>query len=318
MDFAATLLQNGVVVMPVFNQHDLQLYNNAFWQTVKSFPEYKDPQNAIYIQDSFGALGNPSSFHNPVVRHIRTNIMFRAVPLFSSIAGEKKLEQLIDRMSIRRQGTTIGKESWHRDQGPASPGDVIFGGWINLDLENEQRFSCIPGSHIIRTDVTGFVKETPVDESQKKIYSIPSGHWIVFYQNILHEVLPGKTKFTSIRLYTGFRLTDSDVSLYNEEATLKDQGVITHLPGGGVVPMYTANHLRFHAEKTITWSQNTFQPQCLETKTTPKLGQFIVVHRIMRSLREYNLPLYPEYTEEEKSVLRPARKWEIVGQQLAF
>lgn len=115
---------------------------------VRTFPEYLSPENpsTIFVQGAFGALGNPASFHNPVVRHLRTNMMFRAINLFGPIAGEKKLEQLINRMSIRRQGTSLGKESWHRDQDQCLPGDFIFSGWVNLDLQNEQRFSCIPGS----------------------------------------------------------------------------------------------------------------------------------------------------------------------------
>lgn len=315
MEFTQTLLRDGVAVVPAFNPQDLQLYYTAFWQVVRSFPEYQTPENAINVLGAFGALSNPASFHNPVVRHIRINIMSRAVSLFSHIAGNKRLEQLIDRMSIRRQGTTLGKETWHRDQATTLPGDHIFGGWVNLDLQNEQRFSYIPGSHIIRTETSGFARETPVDESQKRIYTVPPGHWIVFFQNILHEVLPGKVRFDSIRLYLGWRLTDSDASLYNEEAALRDQGV-THLPAGPLPTMFAPNHLSFHAQNTIAWSQNTFKPQCLELKNTPKLGQFIVVHRIMRSLREYNLPMYSEYTQEELSVLRPARQWQIAGQQI--
>lgn len=80
--------------------------------------------------------------------------------------------------------------------------------------------------------------------------------------------------------------------------------------------MFSPNHLSFHAQNTIVWSQSTFKVQCFELKNTPKLGQFIVVHKIMRNLREYNLPLYPDYTIEELSVLRPARQWRIAQQEL--
>jgi hypothetical protein len=322
MDYAQVLLKDGVVVIPAFNTDDLQLYNTAFWKCVNEFPEYQD-NTQIKVLGAFGALGNPASFHNPVVRHIRINMMTRAINLFSpftTLAGckEKNLEQLIDRMSIRKQGTTLGKETWHRDQANSPLGDMIFGGWVNLDLTNEQRFSCIPGSHLSSIDEreTGFARETQVDESQKRIYQIPPGYCIVFFQNILHEVLPGKVKTDSIRLYLGWRLTDSTTPLYNHEIAIRDQGVPSNLPGGGAITMFAPNHLSFHAQNTITWSQNTFKPQCLEQKNTLKLGQFTVVHRTMRSLREYNLPLYLEYTQEELSVLQPAKEWTICGMNL--
>lgn len=321
MEYAQTLLKDGVVVIPAFNTNDLRLYNTASWKCVSEFPEYQD-NVTIFTLGAFGALGNPASFHNPVVRHIRINMMSRAVNLFSfftTLTGckGKNLEQLIDRMSIRKQGTTLGKETWHRDQANSPQGDMIFGGWVNLDLTNEQRFSCIPGSHVSRSSIeVGFARETQVDESQKRIYQIPPGYCIVFFQNILHEVLPGKIRFDSIRLYLGWRLTDSTISLYNHEVAIQDQGVPSNLPGGGPITMFAPNHLSFHAQNTITWSQNTFKPQCLEQKNTPKLGQFIIVHKTMKSLREYNLPLYPEYTQEELSILHPAKEWTICGMNL--
>lgn len=122
MDYAKALLQDGVAVIPAFTQEDIKIYHTAFWETVRGFPEYinpADPSN-IFVGSlaSDGALSNPASFHNPVVRHLRINMMFRAVPLFSELnrltSRELNLEQLIDRMSIRRQGTTLSKETWHR------------------------------------------------------------------------------------------------------------------------------------------------------------------------------------------------------------
>lgn len=319
MDYTQILIRDGVVVVPAFDMKDVTLYNSAFWQTVQSFPEYLD--TSITVQGAFGALGNPASFHNPVVRHIRMNMMFRAVPILKGLAGraspEKNIEQLVDRMSIRRRGTTLGKETWHRDVSPAPPGDVILGGWVNLDTEGIQRFSCIPGSHVSQSSQTGFVKETSVDETKKRVYTIPPGHWIVFYQNILHEVLPGKVQFDSIRLFVGFRLTSTDQPLFNHDRELREQGVM-HLPSGQMPTMWSPNHLAFHSKTVIPWSQSTFKPQCLEVKNTPKLGEFIIVHKVMHSLTEYGLPLYPEYSQEELSILRPAREWTLSGIGLTY
>ena len=46
----------------------------------------------------------------------------------------RQLELLFDRFSIRRVGTATSAESWHRDVGGKAPGDIIYGGWLNLDL----------------------------------------------------------------------------------------------------------------------------------------------------------------------------------------
>lgn len=87
---------------------------------------------------------------------------------------------------------------------------------------------------------------------------------------------------------------------------LSSQGV-PHLPSGPFPTMFAPNHITFHSKTLIEWSK-TFKAQCLETKSSPKLGQYIVIHKVMHSLKEYNLPMYPEYTQEELSILTPTRK----------
>src|SRR5580692_4103087 len=96
------------------------------------------------------------------------------------------LEQLFDRMCIRRKGTQTSGENWHRDVSAQSlPGDDIFGGWINLDVDRSQYFSCVPGTHVDRdaSQTTGFAKISEDVGVGKEVIEIPPGHWIIFINN---------------------------------------------------------------------------------------------------------------------------------------
>ena len=64
---------------------------------------------------------------------------------------EYLLEQVVDRVMIRRPGDKPVAEMWHRDVAMnAKPTDKIFGGWINLDPHDfePQNFSCVLGSSV--------------------------------------------------------------------------------------------------------------------------------------------------------------------------
>src|SRR4029077_13121294 len=110
-----------------------------------SFREYRrDVDIKKYVGGGFGALGNPSSFHNECVRQLRLRMMMTAVPLFATFESQRpggmpprKLEQLLDRMLYRPPKDKPTAESWHRDisvhleafRGPnIDLADVVFGG----------------------------------------------------------------------------------------------------------------------------------------------------------------------------------------------
>ena len=42
-----------------------------------------------------------------------------------------------------------------------------------------------------------------------------------------------------------------------------------------------------------------------------KNKSYFIVHQHMKSLKEYNLPLYKKYYAHELSILKPAKKWKI-------
>lgn len=177
---------------------------------------------------------------------------------------------------------------------------------MNLDSE-DQYFSCVPSTHVIKTGTPGFVKCKGDYTKDRQTFKIPGGHWIIFHQTLVHEVLSVKQKHDSLRQYVGFRLTKDAQPLFDHDDVMLYQGV-PKIPSGQIPPLYAANHLSYHQQKTITWSEKTFKKECLVEKTNKTtLTKYIVVERFMQSLTDYDFPKYPKYTEGEMKVMRPQK-----------
>lgn len=231
--FALTYRRDGVVVVPC--SAGLSFSRTDFAASQKEFA----PSAERFSLGGFGAMGNPSSFHCPVVRAVRLKAYTETLfPIFQEIWGasvQSYSEVLWDRFSIRYKGTTMTKETWHRDISVKSPGDVILGGWLNLDPAGSppQRFSCVKGNIMQPKDV-GFVRFTKEQaaalEKQKSIVEIPPGHAIFFDQSIAHEVLPVTQTQDSWRVYLSHRITTSSgktqpAALYDKAAIMAEQSV---------------------------------------------------------------------------------------------
>lgn len=305
------LIKDGVVVVPVFtDRKERESINDEFRCTLSTFPEFINPTaDTVFTAEYFGAMSHPSSFHNPFVRKIRRSIMKDAVRVFQH--SSKKLEQLIDRMVVRKKGTKCASEQWHRDVSPSKlEGDTVYGGWVNLDIDNEQGFSCVVGTHFKtgkETKETGFCKFTD-DEKQefkdkKTIVKVPAGCMIIFDQSIVHEILPRTSPIESYRLYTGWRLTEGNLPLHGYDElrdAIKHQGLV-RLPGGEIPFMYAKNTIRFRREVAQKFS-STIKKICREDDG--------LVHRNMRSLKEYEFPMFEKYRREDLELLFPF-KWVI-------
>ncbi|OLQ02246.1 hypothetical protein AK812_SmicGene14935 [Symbiodinium microadriaticum] len=147
---------------------------------------------------------------------------------------------------------------------------------------------------------------------------IAPGYLVIFYQEILHEVPRETLVEDSLRLFVGWRLTESEQSLQDlasqadpgvpdTKALLEAQGVPL-LPSGQWPPMYAKSHLLFWKTGLLSWSDRNVRDSC---KEWTKVGTQMVrlVPRWFRSLRSLGLPLYAGYTEEEESLMRPAAAW---------
>lgn len=305
------------------------IFRDAFVSAMTVFPEFRrdpdDPTRTVdgqlfgekdsnHVMGGFGAFGNPASFHNPFVRNIRIFLRHAVIGFFQDFVERHfdepvLMEQLFDRMCLRPAGTSTTREQWHRDLNPtALDGDVVLGGWINLD-DDPQFFSCAPGTH---HDVvaavqqgSGFQKvQAPV--STEKVV-VPPGHLLIFYQRLLHEVHPRRLKKPSFRQFVCWRITrhpGSTLQRHSIEQIVRDQAV-PRLPSDQIPPIYGKNHASFHLHKPngpISWSARLLQPCCV----TGGMG-----HRFMKSLREYDMPMYRSYDDIETSLLTPQDSWSL-------
>ena len=225
---AQQLVRDGYAVVPLFTRAEVLDWNSRLLAEFKHFPEYVDAEHvSMYVDGGFGALVNPGSFHNPTVRALRVEIAKRTREFFlqgcalmhpSDDMQQWRLEMLMDRLSLRPKGSSTTSESWHRDQSPTK--DTVFGGWVNLDVDRVQHFSCNPRTHHESPGSLGFAALPPqlaaAAASNRTKVEIGSGSWIVFFQNLVHEVTKVKQTADSMRLYVGFRITKSMQPLFVE------------------------------------------------------------------------------------------------------
>ena len=325
MTYAEELQRDGVTVVlnDVFNNPACR---EELLEEAKKFPEFL-PGTEQFAIGGFAALGTPSSFHNMTVRKFREWAMAIVIEkVFSEVIagkrGDWKLEQKIERMTIRQPGETPSAESWHRDEAKimTTPDDVVYGGWINLD-DTPQIFSCVIGSH--RTGVTsngGFVKVSKEEANQIKSQKlstkirIPPGAILIFQENVIHEVLARKLQHRMVRLHTAWRITPGGAKIDDLFQRLESQAIIP-IKSGQIPPMHAKLHWCNWTRKLQKWSLYNLKKRCLQVRTIvskkSKLRgkSFIVAKEHMDSLEELGFPKYPKYSKVEKNMLVPRKSW---------
>lgn len=327
----AVVHNSGLVAAVKDNLH------RRFQETLQALPEYrrdpKDPtKNASgktlrYAMGGFGALGVPSSFHNPLVRDLRSRCMAAVQPVLAEYAGEyflnsatAKIEQLVDRMLYRPAGDKPSAESWHRDQSPdRKDGDLILGGWINLDAKEPQHLCCVPGSHSgVQPSSGGFAPIT--DKKKRAEYKqkardvcVQPGEILLFVQEMVHQVRAKVLKHDMQRLFLGWRITYSaqplQIAAFNQ---LQGQSPVL-LKSGQRPPMYARLHWANWADRLSDWATESLQDSLLCERTflggQRKGERCQIPLRFVHALRCLDLPGfdgYPAYRPEELQMHRPS------------
>lgn len=283
---------------------------------LSTMPEFK-PEYVASLADpsapapqlvggGFAALGNPSSFHLPSVRHYRDishDLMemvlqeyvqlpdFTAThPEFADInLGDVNVSQVMDRILVRCRGQAPTADSWHRDNSPAAndgtrrPRDeqafLVFGGWLNPAVESHgaQKFTCKPGSHahVDKTTALGFDKIT--DEgvlrelnANPTTVDVPPGCILLFHSNILHNVYSVEARADMFRIFLGMYISTSTEALYpgNTAQFLKDMDAFAAMveKSSQVPRMYPILWWSLHIEKLLKFSAEAFDDSMLITK----------------------------------------------------
>jgi hypothetical protein len=305
------LTTRGVMVMPL-PSHIVENFDlNAFLHEQREF-KVSNP-DTMFVMGSFGALANASSQHHPELRKLRLAVYNHMIPIFASAFDGKFVELVPDRFSIRHQDQPISAESWHKDVSAetAPENDDIFGGYLNLDERQTQYFSCVPGTHLEPNPGEGFAKlskeKTKEYNDRKELIAVPPRHIIMFNEKTVHEIARKKIKESkSYRQYFKWRIAENPTYTLGEDvvaSSIENQApfplhAIGNTPNP---PMYGKMHLIHWSDRIAEFSSNMHE-SCLDKPN--KKGQ-VFVKRFMPSLREAGIPMFPEYTHEEREILFP-------------
>lgn len=272
----------------------------------------------------------------------------------------RKFEMIVDRMMLRQKGVAPSAEAPHRDETPirgtykgygremmrtcndpdtfarfktvaensgAEDGDDLFGGWLNLD-DQSQFFNCIKGNFVKRKvfnpeskSSAGFSRLSIKKEDVQSV-EVPPGHILVFFQNLAHEVRNKKAAYNMYRLFTAFRLTNDNDSLFHDFQGLMDNLESVPLKSLQIPPLYAKLHWVCFRHKIIPWSYSTIQKRFL--MTVPEVGinlnkeavegvdgkTILLAPRVLKGLRFICTPAEIEricspYTSKEKAMYFP-------------
>ena len=306
---AQELKINGVSVYPIpaglLQRFDIKKYLHE----QKEYISIDD--NTEFIISNFGAHGNPSSQHHPLVRDFRLE-MFRFVKQSlenDAEFSEKYLQCLPDRFSQRFRKPS--KEAWHKDISidyGVFTNSEILGGWANFD-ETDQFFSCIIGSHLEPAPGEGFAA---LSKDNKKLYKarktlvrIPPGHAISFNEKVTHEIADVKLVGVSRRLYMKYHISSDSKSAFDVEIirkAIQTQGLF-QMNQWNSMPMYEKIHPMFWNAQLVEFGKN-IKPVFL---AKPNKKGNVYVQRYMISLLEAGIGMFPEYREEEIEILFPVK-----------
>ena len=310
---------DGYVIVPI-RDFPLDVVRSEFDAMISSFPEFKDCDisKVVPVGGGFGALGNAGAFHAPFLRRMREIVTFNALEADIFDACGHKIEVLFDRIMFRRKGKTPQKEQIHRDlSAAAKKDDVIYGGWLNLDLV-DQHFHTVPASHDVPNGSGFAIISDPMEKLmyQSRIVRIvvPSGHMLVFNQKLVHEIVATPAKHDMRRVFCAWRITDCDEPLFGESMTSKwinEQGVPL-LKSGQTPRMWPKTYANFSANwgPMEKWSKETFIDELVHDYVvkSSKFGTFTTkrVNPMMESLEQIGKK-YTDYDHHEKALMCPWR-----------
>jgi hypothetical protein len=264
---------------------DVSRERNAILDALDNIPEFKKECKPFGL-GGFGALASPSTFHIRKVQDLRWKAYLAFYDnIFSKLKEEDgyQMEVIIDRLMVRPPYRKPTAEAWHRDEAKgAAHGDVIYGGWVNLD-DTDQYFSCHPGSSTSSNN-GGFRPATATEKEHarlgKKIVPVPPGHLLIFNETMVHEVMSKYRDQTSVRLFVGFRVSRVDSGpLCLHDRMIKDPpkeiskhgqdvDLATKLTTGAIIPLKSGQLPAMYPK--LTWSNKSIYRELTDKSKSGK------------------------------------------------
>ena len=333
MDYTKHLNEQGWVTIPCLELHARKgELRQKLRDVFKNNPEFIDGRKMMAEKEKFqqgGCAFTHVGQHDPFCRLLRvrahSEVLKKVFGPMLEADSKLQFEQCFDRTMIRRPSQTPGKESFHRDESPgALPTDTVYGGWINLD-PFPQYFSGCPGTHKEVSKNRGFAKigkeELKKYKGKQKLIPIAPGHIFIFYERMVHEVLPSKKKEDQHRMFLGWRTTYSKEPLVpNVEELIKLQAPMP-IKSGQQCTQYSQMHWTNWRTRLSDWSVKNFKPQFL-CKRTVKSGKeagktYTVVQRTMKPLKapgmeEAGIDHYSNYEQHEIDIMKPGRTFKVL------
>ncbi len=286
------LFSQGWVTIPLLDASGISNARDQISDVLARAPEFVDdlPPSHRFSMTGFAALAYPSSFHNYIVRILRKDAAAAAKPVLRALADrtgkQTHMDQYVDRLMVRQgkwpndtSGQAATAEAWHRDesvdeQGAAMPDDdVILGGWLNLNA-TEEFLLCSPTTHFTDRNQGGGFGPIKDDAERRRMAQklrrvvVPPGNLLMFFENTAHMVAsrtpPAGT--TQLRLFTGFRLTNSHTPIYTFlERTLREMDVM-RLKSGQTPPSYSRLNWVNGPVSLDRWTKATLRPELREQR----------------------------------------------------
>jgi len=266
---------------------------------------------------AFGALGLPSSYHNLAKRNLDRMCFDAIEPVLKKLAVKlnlRRIQCVPDRLLYRTKKQPT--ESFHYDAtAKAQPTDVFLGSITNLNVDIDQTFVLVPGTHKHSADPKGgdYTATDPAKLEQYKrderTIIIRPGYMLVFYENIIHRVSGKKPPKPLLRNFLGFRATNDTVASYAiNEALFDCQGALAH-KGGSIAPPYPHAWVRNHPHCFIEYNKRLV-PEMLEPytyKSGKKQGMQIIRPKNPQPSLTVLGKRYRDYTSSERDLFRLRR-----------
>jgi hypothetical protein len=197
-------------------------------------------------------------------------------------------------------------DSVHRDNSSGlESGDLVFGGFVNLNQNEDQKVTLQAGTHEFRS-LTGGQSFTKVGDAEAQRFSagkedfiVPPKHGIMFFENILHEVVSGTVPHDTYRKFIAFRLTRSQITWHPPNVGARErQSPMAH-KGGKIARLEPGNY-NMHPDLAARYQQRFSQAM----QPIYEDNRFLSLKKPLYSLRDLGMP-YADYEPIHSNLYRP-------------